>query len=151
VGTQVVVTNYVSRKTMTHPLEVEGTRICVLNHSDEVVTCANLAGFKALSAWMSWLADSRPDELYHFHLLWSLESEVSRFESIRPRNVWFLRTPETKIVNVAPPDCMEPVSFDITFQVLTESALDELALAQESGFIPQKYLKAESSYVGDCG
>jgi hypothetical protein len=120
-------------------------------HPDEVVICANIEGVKALGAWMGWLAESRPDEFYHFHLLWHLESEASRFDGVRPKNVWFLRTPSTHELKSSPPGDMKAVSFDVTFQVLTESALDELALAQEVGLIPPKYLKEESSYVGTCG
>ena len=100
---------------------------------------------------MAWLADSNPEEFYHFHLLWHLESEASRFDGIRPKNVWFLRTPPTHIVKSAPPGDMEAVPFDVTFQVISETALNELATAQEDGYIPAKYLKEESSYVGNCG
>ena len=135
---------------MNHPLAIDGTRICVLIHPDEVIICANPAGFKALCTWMAWLADSKPEEFYHFHLLWHLESEASRFDGVRPKNVWFLRTPSTHSVKSAPPGDMEAVLFDVTFQVLTEFALDELAAAQDEGLIPTKYLKDESSYVGAC-
>lgn len=136
---------------MSHPLAINGTRICVLIHPDEVVLCANIEGFKSLGNWMAWLAESKPEEFYHFHLLWHLESESSRFDGIRPKNVWFLHTPSAHEVKSAPPGNMETVSFDLTFQVLSESALDELAEAQEAGLIPDKYLREESSYVGTCG
>ena len=89
--------------------------------------------------------------LIDFHLLWHLESEASRFDGARPKNVWVLRTPTSHEVQQVPPDGMEAVPFDVTFQVVTESALDELAAGQNSGFIPEKYLKSEVSYVGDCG
>jgi hypothetical protein len=136
---------------MSHPLRIEGTRVCVLVHPDEVVVCANIQGFKALCAWMSWLAESDPAEFFHFHLLWHLESEASKFDGELPKNVWVLQTPKSHQVVQAPPEGMQAVPFDLTFQVISESALDELAEAQSLGFIPEKYLKSEASYVGDCG
>lgn len=103
---------------------------------------------------MSWLAESNPAEFYHFHLLWHLESEASRFEDDRSRgakNVWFLRTPSTHSNNSAPLQDTKAVAFELTFQVLTETGLDELASAQEQGLIPSKYLKQEASYDVECG
>jgi len=135
---------------MNYPLRVEGTRICVLIHPDEAVVCANIEGFKALCTWMAWLAESKPEEFYHFHLIWHLESEASRFDGVRPKNVWVLRTPTSHEVRQMPPNGMEAVSFDVTFQVVSESALDELTEGQNTGIIPEKYLKSEASYVGDC-
>ena len=133
---------------MESPREVLGARICVLLYSDETVICANSAGFKALGQWMAWLADSNPDESYHLHLLWHLESEASRFDGVRPKNVWFLReTPESRPAEEEPPEGMEVVPFDVTFQVVRETDLDELALGQDNGLIPPKYRKAGPSYV----
>jgi hypothetical protein len=136
---------------MDQPLPINGARVCVLEHPDEIVVCANSQGFKSLGAWIAWLADSKPEELYHFHLLGFLESEASKFEGARPSNVWFLRTPSSHQVSSSPPDGWNAVPFEVTFQVLTDSALDELATAQDSGIIPDKYLKSEASYVGRCG
>ena len=135
---------------MSHPLKMSGARICVLVHPDEITVCANITGFKALGTWMAWLADSNPEDLYHFHLLWSLESEASRFDGVRPKNVWFLQTPPSHLIKSVPPNTMKAVPFEITFQVLSETLLDELATAQEDGFIPPKYLKEESSCTGHC-
>jgi hypothetical protein len=147
-----------AKSNMSNPLEVPGTRICVLIHSHEIEICANVQGFKALGNWMSWLAESNPAEFYHFHLLWHLESEASRFEDDRSRgakNVWFLRTPSTHPSNSAPLQDTKAVAFELTFQVLTETGLDELASAQEQeqeqGLIPSKYLKQEASYDVECG
>ena len=49
-----------------------------------------------------------------------------------------------------PPGYLKAVAFEVTFQVVTESSLDELAAAQEIGLIPAKYLKEESSYESTC-
>ena len=136
---------------MTSPSEILGSRICVLQHPDEIVVCANIAGFKSLTSWMAWLAESKPEEFYHFHLLWHLESEASRFDGVYPRNVWFLRSPSDHKVTVAPPHDAEAVAFDLTFKVLPEASLDELAIGQEDGIIPKKYRKSEASYVADSG
>ena len=136
---------------MTSPLHIEGTRVCVLLHPDEVVVCANVQGFKSLCQWMAWLAESSPEEFYHFHLLHSLQSEACMFEGVTPCNVWFLHTPETHQVASVPPEGFESIPFDLTFQILPESSLDELMAAQETGLIPDTYLKTEASYVGTCG
>ena len=136
---------------MNQPAHIPGARICVLLHPDETVVCANVAGFQEIGGWISWLAQSNPDEGFHFHMLWHCESEASRFDGVLPKNIWVLRTPTTHQVKVNPPEGMDVVDFDITFQVATESQLDELAAAQESGVIPPNYRKEEASYVADCG
>jgi hypothetical protein len=123
----------------------------VLLHQDEITICANPAGFKSLGLWMVWLADSKPEEYYHCHLLWHLESEASRFKGAKPKNVWFLRNPPSHRMKVAPPAEAQVVPFELTFQVVPERDLDELAAAQKSGLIPKKYRKREASYVAHCG
>src|SRR5687767_5831459 len=115
---------------MEQPAKVDGSRICVLLHPDEVVICANVLGFAELGRWMAWLAASNPDESFHLHLLWHLESDASRFDGVRPKNVWVLRSPDTHRVKSEPPEGMEAVEFDVTFQVVREVDLDELAMAQ---------------------
>jgi len=130
---------------MTHPLEVPGARICVLRHADEIVVCANPDGFRAMGEWMAWLGKSNPSEFFHFHLLLSLESEASRFGSAKPGNVWFLDTPKAHHPPASIPMEVKKVEFEITFQVLTEASLDELAEAQDTGLIPSKYMKTASS------
>ena len=100
---------------------------------------------------MAWLAESSPEELYHFHLLSSLESEACMFEGVTPCNVWFLRTPQTHQLVSVPPEGFESILFEVTFQVLPECSLNELVAAQETGLIPEQYLKSEASYVGTCG
>jgi hypothetical protein len=134
---------------MDQPREIPGARICVLVHDDEVVICANIAGFKALGEWIAWLAASDPGESFHLHLLWHLESEASRFEDVRPRNVWVLRTPAEHRAKVEPPEGMDAATYEVTFQVVRDTELDELALAQEDGAIPERYRKQEASYVND--
>jgi hypothetical protein len=138
-------------KNMAHPLEVAGARLCVLRHPDETVICANIEGFKALGAWMTWLAESKPEEFFHVHLLWHLESEASKFDDLRPKNVWVLNTPDGHRVKAEIPEGAKAVPFEVTFQVITEPSLDELAAAQDSGLIPPKYLKTDVSIEADCG
>jgi hypothetical protein len=136
---------------MGQPAKVPGSRICVLLHPDEVVICANVIGFAELAGWMAWLAASSPEETFHLHLLWHLESDESRFDGVRPKNVWVLRSPEFHSVKSEPPAGMEAVDFEVTFQVVRDADLDELAAAQDEGIIPQKYRKVEASYVAnDC-
>jgi hypothetical protein len=135
---------------MSSPLRVPGVRICVLRYTDEVTVCANIAGFRALGEWIAWLAASNPDEGYHFHLLWHLESEASRFEGVRPRNVWFLSQSRAPAMPTdAPPDC-ELREFELTFQVAGEATLDELAGSQDSGAIPPRFQKEEAAVVIQC-
>ena len=141
----------VSHNNMAQPLEIDGVRICVLRHPDEVVICANPTGFRALGEWMAWLCESDPKEFYHFHLLLHLESEASKFDGVRPRNVWFLDTPKGHSPSVNLPDGATAVPFELTFQVLDEASLDELAEAQLNGVMPPKYVKTEVSYDIQCG
>ena len=137
-------------KHMSQPARVPGSRICVLLHADEIVVCANVLGFSELGQQMAWLAASRPEESFHLHMLWHLESDESRFDGVRPKNVWVLRSPSSHHVKSEAPEGMEAVEFEVTFQVVQEDELDELAAAQSDGIIPVKYRKAEASYVGDA-
>ena len=120
-------------------------------HPDEVVVCANVQGFKALCAWMSWLAESDPAEFFHFHLLWHLESEASIFEGEYPKNVWVLHAPKSHQVVEVPPEGTQTIPFELTFQVVSEAVLDEFAQAQATGRIPNRHLKPSASGAGDCG
>jgi len=129
---------------MNQATQCRDARICVLVHSDEVVICANTEGFKALGERMVWLAESNPEEAFHLHLLWTFESDKSRFDGVRPRNVWILRTPEGLVAHSHPPEGALPVPFEVTFQVASEAVLDELAQSQDRGTIPPKYLKVEA-------
>ena len=135
---------------MRRPTLVRGARLCVLLHPDEVTVCANIAGFKSLGLWIAWLAESKPTEYYHCHVLWHLESEASRFRRAKLKNVWFLRTPRAHRMKVSSAAKANVVPFELTFQVVPERELDELAAAQKSGLIPKKYRKREASYVVQC-
>jgi len=125
---------------MNHPLRVPGARICIIRHPDETTICANIAGFRALGEWIAWLVASDPSEHYHFHLLWHLESEASRFEGKLPKNVWVLAQPGQPTVPVG-----ETPAFEFTFQVVTDPELDELAEHQASGTVPARFQKHEAS------
>lgn len=119
----------------------------MLRYSDEVVVCANIAGFRALGDWFGWLAESNPVEGFHFHLLWHLESEASRFEGMRPKNVWILSESHIPAESDGTAfDCV-PREFELTFQVVVESTLDELAEHQSSGAIPPRFQKDRSAIV----
>jgi hypothetical protein len=100
---------------------------------------------------MSWLAESNPNEHYHFHLLWSLESEASRFEGAPLKNVWVLTQSETPEKPVVTNDRATYPQYELTFQVLTESELDELAQYQDSGTVPPRYIKKIASVEIPCG
>jgi hypothetical protein len=105
-----------------------------------------------LGLWIAWLAESPPDENYHLHVLWHLESEASRFEGVRPKNVWFLKEPEEaqqRDLGKFPQEAI-PVEFEVTLMVLTETQLDELAEAQESDLIPNRLLKTEPTWQVAC-
>jgi hypothetical protein len=134
-----------------NPLSIPGTRICIIRCRDETTVCANIAGFRAFGEWMAWLAASNPEEGYHFHVLWHLESEASRFESIRPRNVWVLTQVEEPAVPAAAVSGGEVPQFELTFQVLGESDLDELAEHQHTGHVPPRFQKKETSLVVQHG
>ena len=135
---------------MSTPLQVPGVRICVLRYTDEVTMCANIAGFRALGEWIAWLAASNPDEGYHFHLLWHLESEASRFEGVRPKNIWFLSQSHAPSIPTDAPLDFELSEFELTFQVVGEADLDELAACQASGTIPPRFQKQDAAIVIQC-
>jgi len=99
---------------------------------------------------MAWLAASEPSEHYHFHLLWHLESEASRFEGVRPRNVWVLSQSEVPQLPAVAGSGGEVPEFELTFQVVSESELDELAQCQDIGIVPASFKKAEASVVVQC-
>ena len=134
-----------------NPLHVPGTRICIIRYPDETTVCANIAGFRAFGEWVAWLAASNPTEGYHFHVLWHLESEASRFEGARPRNVWVLTQIEEPEIPAAAGSGGEVPEFELTFQVLSESDLDELAGCQDTGKVPPRFQKQEASLVVQCG
>ena len=106
---------------MSHPLKVPGARICVIRYPDETTVCANIAGFRALGEWIAWLAASEPSKHYHFHVLWHLESEASRFDGVLPKNVWVLSQSEQLAVPKAAALGGETPPFELTFQVVTDS------------------------------
>ena len=125
---------------MTYPDRIEGTRICVVRYPDETTVCANVAGFRSLGQWIAWLAESNPAELFHFHVLLHLESEASRYDGVRPKNVWFLRQPPLLAEAIALQE-WEKRDYEMTFQVVTESDLDELAQYQDEGIVPTRFQK----------
>jgi hypothetical protein len=125
---------------MTYPNRIEGTRICIIRYPDETTICANVAGFRSLAQWIAWLAESDPTELFHFHVLLHLESEAFRYDGVRPNNVWFLRqspSPATAAIL----DGWEKREYEMTFQVVSESDLDELAQYQDEGTVPPRFQK----------
>ena len=136
---------------MSYPLRVPGVRICVLRYTDEVTVCANIVGFRALGEWIAWLAASNPAEAFHFHLLWHLESEASRFEGERPKNVWFLSQTHAPTTPADTPPDGQVREFEVTFQVVTEADLDELAEHQASGAIPLRFQKQVAAVIVQCG
>ena len=134
-----------------NPLRVPGARICIIRYPDETTVCGNIAGYRALGAWMAWLAESDPDEHFHFHLLWSLESEASRFEGEPTKNVWVLTQSEIPQKPVINNDRATYPQFELTFQVLSDTELDELAQYQDSGTVPPRYIKNIASVEIPCG
>jgi len=126
---------------MSQPRRIEGARICIIRYPDETTICANIAGFRSLGEWIAWLAESNPTEKFHFHLLLHLESIASRYDGARPTNVWFLSQPTSSGVDAATRADSERQEYDITFQVVSESDLDELALDQEAGMVPARFQK----------
>lgn len=130
--------------------QVNDVRVCVLLHPDEVVVCANIAGFRALADRLAELAESDPVEGFHSHLLWEFESEACKFEGKQPKNVWFLKHPSAEPYDGSVPDGTSAVESELTFQVLGEEQLDHLAAAQADGVIPPDWVKREASYVIDC-
>jgi hypothetical protein len=136
---------------MTYPSKNPNARICILRYPDETMVCANIEGFRAIGEWITWLATSDPVESFHFHLLWHLESDESRFEGIRPGNVWFLSQSQAPVIpQMASASNAKARIFELTFQVVSESTLDELAEYQDSGVIPERFEKHEASIIVDC-
>ena len=99
---------------------------------------------------MAWLAASDPAELFHFHALGHLESDACRFEGLKPKNVWSLQQSETPIAPPDAPQGSEVLHFELTFQVLREEQLDELARSQASGLTPEQFDKQYASVVMSC-
>ena len=128
------------------PKEIKGARICVLRYIDEIVFCANIKGIESLGQWMAWLAKSNPAETFHFHLLGFLESEESKFDGMKSSNIWFLEEPEEAQKRGEIPEGTEKVGYEVTFQVVSEKVLDELAGCQESRKIPKKYFKEDTIF-----
>jgi hypothetical protein len=135
---------------MTYPVKNPKARICILRYPDETTVCANIEGFRALGEWIAWLVASDPVENFHFHLLWHLESDACRFEGLRPGNVWFLSQSEAPSVPVPRPPNAKVREFELTFQVVDESTLDQLAEHQVSGIIPERFRKHETAIIVDC-
>ena len=134
---------------MTYPSKNPKARICVLRYADETTVCANIEGFRSLGEWISWLAASDPVEKFHFHVLWHLESHESRFERTGA-NVWFLSQSEAPTIPQAAAPNAEARPFELTFQVVNESTLDELAEHRDSGVIPERFRKHEASIIVAC-
>lgn len=136
---------------MGYPEEVLGARICVLRYTDEITVCANIAGFRALGEWLAWLAASDTREKFHFHLLWHLESEASKWGNGSLKNVWVLSQSEPSSAPRDVPPGGEVREFELTFQVVSELDLDVLAEYQASGQIPPAFQKHASAVVVQCG
>ena len=126
---------------MSQPKRIEGARVCVIRYPDETTICANIAGFRSLGEWIAWLAESNPTEKFHFHLLWHLESEASRFDGARPTNVWFLSQANSSTADAASHAGSKRQDYELTFQVVSESDLNELASDQEGGTVPARFQK----------
>jgi hypothetical protein len=135
---------------MTHPVKNPKARICILRYPDETMVCANIEGFRTIGEWIAWLANSDPAESFHFHTLWHLESDASRFEGVLPRNVWFLSQSEMPAIPADAPANGRRREFEVTFQVVDEATLDELAASQSSGVIPPSFQKHEASIILEC-
>ncbi|HEX5124563.1 MAG TPA: hypothetical protein VFV97_15070 [Rhodanobacteraceae bacterium] len=135
---------------MDQPDHIDGARICILRYPDEITVCANIEGFREIGNWIAWLVASNPTEMFHMHFLWHLESAASRFEGVTPKNVWHLVQSESpRLPADAPPGAVIR-DFELTFHVVDEATLDELAAHQESGSIPERFRKRESSFTLDC-
>ncbi|HEY0232767.1 MAG TPA: hypothetical protein VGC55_16080 [Dokdonella sp.] len=135
---------------MSHPNQNPSARLCILRYPDEVTVCANIDGFRLLGEWMAWLAASDPREAFHFHTLWHLESEASRFEGISPANVWSLSQAEQPAAPPDAPDGCKIVPFELTFHVVDDAQLDELARHQPSGLIPARFRKEYAAVEIAC-
>lgn len=99
---------------------------------------------------IAWLASSNPSEKFHFHLLWHLEASTAAAEVGGAKSVWVLTQSEPiEGRAVATPSGTVP-EFELTFQVVDESDLDELSEHQVSGQVPHRFRKHFSAVEVTC-
>jgi hypothetical protein len=116
------------------PRKTPGVRICIALTSDGVTAYGNPAALRSLAEWVGWLAESDPKEHFECHVTMSLENDASLFEGARPRNVWSLVAGNLR--DAFPVRTDEHPGFELTFMVATDSDLDQMAMHQESGILP---------------
>ncbi len=127
-----------------------GARICIIRYPDETTICANIQGFRLLGERIAWLVSSNPSEKFHFHLLWQLTAEAPAVGPGGETSVWVLTQSEP----VDGPATMKArgtvPEFELTFQVVDESDLNELAAFQASGQVPPRFRKHVSAVDVTC-
>ncbi len=123
---------------MTYPASAEhsGARICVVHCKAETVVHANAPGLKIVGEWIARMGDSHPQDNPHFHVVFHLESEASRFHGALPRNVWSLRHPDA-----APYQDQSSGRPELSFRMASEEELNVLSKGQLSGLIPEEWLQ----------
>jgi len=106
--------------------------------SNGLTAYCNKKALLALSQRLAALAESDESEHYEAHVCMDLEADECVFEGHRPSNVWVLRTKELAPL-LAPHDAPETADFELTFMVVQEAELDDLADFQKDGLLPDDW------------
>ncbi len=120
------------------PEKLPGARMCLTLTCDELTVYGNKEAFTSLRNWMSWLEESQKEH-FECHITMSLETDASLFEGKRPRNVWPLL--DIAFESIIPHRSEHRPGLELTFMVATEEELDEMAIFQDSGVLPDNWNK----------
>lgn len=115
------------------PTRKSGVRLCLQLSPDGLTVYANQQALVSISEQLLWLARSDARDHYECHVKMSLEEDDCRFEGKRPRNVWTLM-PADLIDHFTQASDLDP-GFELTFMVVSEHELDDMAHHQETGVL----------------
>jgi len=114
------------------PKKIPGVRLCIVRHADGVTAYGNRQAFRALKEQMEWIEQSPADEEYELQVLTTFQDDECIFEGRLPLNAWTV--PVGAGASAAVPPGLE--GFELTFKLVGEAALDQLAERQGEGVVP---------------
>jgi len=106
--------------------------------SNGLTAYCNKKALLALSQRLAEIAESDVSEHYETHVRMHFEADECVFEGRRPSNVWVLRTKELAPL-LAPHGAPGTEDFELTFMVVPEAELDDLADFQKDGLLPDDW------------
>jgi hypothetical protein len=113
-------------------------RICMAITSNGLTAYCNKEALAELSKTLERLVDSDEKDHYETHVRMEFLSDESRFEGKTPENVWVLRDKELAPL-LAPHGSPEYLDFELTFMVVSEAELDDMAVFQRDGLLPHDW------------